>query len=126
MLHKVVAQLHIDQLAILLEYVSQWNTNSRTSSVILVNTLSNDCFQSAQRILHHIFASFTPDFLLKLPNMRELLIALLPYTERYQVIVVEYIYTFFSHYDRLNRIAQQSSFIKYIWQQTRLSTIDRR
>ncbi|ELU12607.1 hypothetical protein CAPTEDRAFT_218920 [Capitella teleta] len=87
-LQETLTALRDDQIGSLLKYMVQWNSNSKHCHV-------------AQTVLSVILRSFTPETLLTLPNMRSSLEGLLPYTER--------------HYERLGRLAQQTTFIDYTW-----------
>jgi U3 small nucleolar RNA-associated protein 13 len=66
----VLATLSDAQLTTLLSRIRDWCTNARTSLV-------------AQRLLHVILKKYSPDKLLKLPDIKTTVEALIPYTDRY-------------------------------------------
>ena len=84
---EVIATLSDTQLKTLLLRVRDWSTNARTSHV-------------AQRILHVILRKYPPDQLMRLPDVKTIVEALIPYTDRYlkqmdklweQSFVIDYI-----------------------------------
>jgi U3 small nucleolar RNA-associated protein 13 len=66
----VIATLSDPQLTILLLRIRDWSTNARTSHV-------------AQRLLHVILRKCPPDRLMKLPEIKGIVEALIPYSDRY-------------------------------------------
>uniref|UniRef100_A0A914XEE8 U3 small nucleolar RNA-associated protein 13 C-terminal domain-containing protein n=1 Tax=Plectus sambesii TaxID=2011161 RepID=A0A914XEE8_9BILA len=96
-LRSSINDLKIDQVALLLEYASGWNTNSRNA-------------HTAQRVLFEVLSSFPPAKLMDFPNIKGLIESFLPYTQR--------------HFERLSRAKQQATFLEYTWQRMRLSDID--
>ena len=66
---QVIATLSDPQMSTLLLRVRDWSTNGRTSHV-------------AQRILHVILRK-SPDRLMQLPDIKEIIEALIPYSDRY-------------------------------------------
>uniref|UniRef100_A0A915KMD2 U3 small nucleolar RNA-associated protein 13 C-terminal domain-containing protein n=1 Tax=Romanomermis culicivorax TaxID=13658 RepID=A0A915KMD2_ROMCU len=93
-LKKVLHSIPEDQTALLLSYVGEWNSNSRHYLV-------------AQKVLKNIFELFTPDQLLKMPNIEQIVETLLPYSSR--------------HFERLSRTKQQTFFVDYTWNCMRMS-----
>lgn|SRR2546423_8151921 len=67
---EVIATLSDPQLTTLLLRVRDWSTNARTSYV-------------AQRILHVILKKCSPERLMKLPDIKGIVEALIPYSDRY-------------------------------------------
>jgi len=67
---EVIATLSDPQLTTLLLRVRDWSTNARTSHV-------------AQRILHVILKKCSPERLMKLPDIKGIVEALIPYSDRY-------------------------------------------
>ena len=67
---QVIATLSDPQLSTLLLRVRDWSTNGRTSHV-------------AQRILHVILRKCPPDRLMQLSDIKEVVEALIPYSDRY-------------------------------------------
>lgn len=123
MLHTVIARMSIDQLATLLDYVAQWNTNSRTSSVSMLFCIVKQLFSvstthssSYIRVVHTRTSAQTTEY----ERVVDITIAI--HGTVSAISSYKHIFLCYRHYDRLNRIAQQSSFVNYIWQQTRLST----
>lgn len=66
----VLATLTDAQLKTLLTRVRDWSTNARTSQV-------------AQRILHLVLRKYPPEQLMNLPDIKGVVEALIPYTDRY-------------------------------------------
>jgi len=96
-LEDVVTRLENSYLQSLLDYLCEWNTNARNSF-------------ASQSILSIVLRMRSYDELLDLPRAKEIIEALLPYTER--------------HYDRVNRLVQQSMFVNYSWECMKLSSFD--
>ena len=67
---QVIATLSDPQMSTLLLRVRDWSTNARTSHV-------------AQRILHVILRKCPPDRLMQLSDIKEVVEALIPYSDRY-------------------------------------------
>lgn len=67
---QVIATLSDPQMTTLLLRVRDWSTNARTSHV-------------AQRILHVILKKCPPDRLMGLPDIKGIIEALIPYSDRY-------------------------------------------
>lgn len=67
---EIVRGLSQDQMSSLLKYIRQWNTNAKTMRV-------------AQTVLHIILRSFTPSYILGIPDAKSVIEALIPYTERH-------------------------------------------
>ena len=67
---QVIATLSDPQLSTLLLRVRDWSTNARTSHV-------------AQRILHVVLRKCPPDRLMQLSDIKEVVEALIPYSDRY-------------------------------------------
>lgn len=80
-----------------LEYLRDWNTNAKHSLI-------------AQRCLRALFALWSPQSLLGLPNIKQLLQSSLPYTER--------------HFQRLDRLVQRSFILDYTLQSMQLQADD--
>ncbi|KAI9144700.1 WD40-repeat-containing domain protein [Paraphysoderma sedebokerense] len=66
----VLGSFDLADIKTLLEYIRDWNTNSRNTIV-------------AQTVLRCIFESYSPDALLKISGIKELVDGLIPYTERH-------------------------------------------
>uniref|UniRef100_F1KV63 Transducin beta-like protein 3 n=1 Tax=Ascaris suum TaxID=6253 RepID=F1KV63_ASCSU len=96
-LRNSVADLLEEQLVILLDFASQWNTNSRTSN-------------ASQQVLYEILHCYTPEQLLKTPNIASVVESFIPYTNR--------------HFERLTRSRQNAAFLHYTWSQMRLPDAD--
>ncbi|XP_070581106.1 transducin beta-like protein 3 isoform X2 [Ptychodera flava] len=92
-LDKTIGKLREDQIASVLDFAVQWNTNSK------------HCHQ-AQTVLKVVLQKIHPEDLVKYPNVKECLEGFLPYTER--------------HFQRMDRLLQQSMFVEYTWQKMRL------
>uniref|UniRef100_A0A8R1YA34 WD_REPEATS_REGION domain-containing protein n=1 Tax=Onchocerca volvulus TaxID=6282 RepID=A0A8R1YA34_ONCVO len=95
-LHNAVKKLREEELVVLLNFASQWNTNSRTADV-------------AQLVLYCVLHSFPPEALLKVPNFASVIEAYIPYTIR--------------HFDRLSRARQNAAFLNYTLAQMSLSNL---
>ena len=67
---QVIATLSDAQLTTLLLRVRDWSTNTRTSHV-------------AQRILHVVLRKYSPEKLMQLAEIKGIVEALVPYTDRY-------------------------------------------
>jgi len=67
---QVIATLSDEQLTKLLLRVRDWSTNARTSHV-------------AQRILHVVLRKCSPDRLMRLKDIKGVVEALIPYSDRY-------------------------------------------
>ena len=85
-LSDILTQLRDDQLEELLQFVVEWNTNSK------------HCHE-AQLVVNLLLRLRPPEAWLKMPGCRAILEGLLPYTER--------------HFERMNRLLQSISFIDY-------------
>ncbi|XP_043197906.1 transducin beta-like protein 3 [Amphibalanus amphitrite] len=85
-LSDILTQLRDDQVEDLLQFVVEWNTNSK------------HCHE-AQLVLNLLLRLRPPEAWLKMSNCRTLIEGLLPYTER--------------HFERMNRMLQSISFIDY-------------
>ncbi|CAI5440584.1 unnamed protein product [Caenorhabditis angaria] len=93
-LASALPKLDSRKIQILLDFTTQWNTNSRTSQV-------------AQRVLFELFMIIPPEEFLEMPNSRNLIESFLPYTNR--------------HLDRLDRARQDASLLEFIWKQMRIA-----
>jgi U3 small nucleolar RNA-associated protein 13 len=71
---QVIATMSDPQLMTLLLRVRDWSTNGRTSHV-------------AQRILHVVLRKCPPDRLTRLPEIKGVIEALIPYTDRHLKLV---------------------------------------
>ncbi|XP_065062722.1 transducin beta-like protein 3 isoform X3 [Rhopilema esculentum] len=96
-LASVLSGLRNDQIDLVLKYMRDWNTNAK------------NC-HATQSALSIILKFKSPDELTELPDMKDNIEAILPYTER--------------HFNRLNRLLQQSAFLEYTWESMRLSVKD--
>ena len=96
-LTEVISALEGSYLESLLDYLCEWNTNARNSF-------------TAQSILSIVLRTRGHEELLELPKMKDIIESLLPYTER--------------HYERVNRLVQQSMFVNYSWDCMKLSSMD--
>lgn len=94
-LSKTLRDLRDDQVDIILRFLCNWNTNAKHSHV-------------SQTVLSMILKQHSPTWLTDRPEMRERIEALLPYTER--------------HFERMNRLLQQSMFVDYTWDAMKLSS----
>lgn len=90
---ELIKQLTSIQLSTLLNYTAQWNTNTRTSDL-------------AQSVLNIVLNAVPPNELLKLPDIDNIVKALLPYTYR--------------HFDRLLNLRKNTSHLDYIFSCMRL------
>ncbi|XP_022240688.1 transducin beta-like protein 3 isoform X2 [Limulus polyphemus] len=88
-LENVISQMREDQLGVLLRFSVTWNTNSKHCG-------------AAQTVISVILKSYSAEELLEFPEMKENVQSLLPYTER--------------HFQRMNRLFQQATFLDYMWQ----------
>ncbi|XP_065321684.1 transducin beta-like protein 3 [Gordionus sp. m RMFG-2023] len=86
-LEKAIKKLELGEIDSLFRFSSQWNTNAKT------------CYP-AQIVLNTILKSIHPDVLVKLPNIISSIQSIVPYTDR--------------HYDRINKLYQDSTFIEYV------------
>ncbi|KAL3146439.1 hypothetical protein ABBQ32_003118 [Trebouxia sp. C0010 RCD-2024] len=82
----LVGQLSEEELKLCLEYLRDWNTNSRHCAV-------------AQAMLQAILVKHRPQVLLKIPGMQDLLEALLSYTQR--------------HFVRMDRLVRSTFLLDY-------------
>ncbi|MFH4975908.1 hypothetical protein AB6A40_002617 [Gnathostoma spinigerum] len=95
-LHNAIEKLVPEQIVVLLDFASQWNTNSRTSD-------------ASQRVLQCILCTNAPEELLKLPNITSVVESFIPYTNR--------------HFERLTKAQQNCAFLNYVWSQMRLPDV---
>ncbi|KAM3718536.1 Transducin beta-like protein [Dirofilaria immitis] len=95
-LHDAIGKLRKEELLVLLNFATQWNTNSRTADI-------------AQLVLYCVLHSFPPEELLKMPNFASVIEAFIPYTTR--------------HFDRLKRARQNAAFLDYTLAQMSLSNL---
>ncbi|KNC81517.1 hypothetical protein SARC_06163 [Sphaeroforma arctica JP610] len=93
---KVVLALDDSQVSRLLGYVREWNTNARHSRI-------------AQMVLMCVLKVIPPARMVTLDKIKNLIEALLPYSER--------------HFSRLDRLEQQSFFVDYTWQGLRYGMV---
>ncbi|KHJ96550.1 Utp13 specific WD40 associated domain protein [Oesophagostomum dentatum] len=89
-----VMKLDKQRLQTLLDFATQWNTNSRTS-------------MASQYVVNCILKIVPADELLELPNIRSSIESLIPYTKR--------------HMERLNKVRQDVSLLNFTWNQMRLN-----
>ncbi|XP_066919285.1 transducin beta-like protein 3 isoform X2 [Clytia hemisphaerica] len=94
---QIVKGLKEYQVESLLDFICDWNTNAKHSF-------------ASQTVLSIILKTRTPDELLGYPRIKEILEALLPYTER--------------HFDRMNNLVQQTHFVNYTWESMKMSSIE--
>ncbi|PAV72275.1 hypothetical protein WR25_00080 [Diploscapter pachys] len=71
-LQKALSKLERNKLQMLLDFATQWNTNSKSS-------------QASQEVLFNILLFMPPDEILKLPNARSFVEAFIPYTKRQEL-----------------------------------------
>jgi len=90
---EIFAGFTVPQMETFFRYLRDWNTNSKHSVI-------------AQRLLKLLFSQFNPNYLVKLPNMKEILEGLIPYTER--------------HFSRLDKLLQRSFLLDYTLQKMEL------
>ncbi|KAL2313842.1 U3 snoRNP-associated protein Utp13 [Schizosaccharomyces pombe] len=83
----VLVQLPDHQLIILFQRIRDWNTNSKTSMV-------------AQRLLRLLLHSYSPEHLLKLSGIKDILDSMIPYTDR--------------HLARVNDLIEDSYIVDYV------------
>lgn len=84
---------------LLLKYVCDWNTNTKYCYI-------------AQTVYELIFRTYPPEVLCQGEHIdlgRQLVEQFLPYTER--------------HYARINRLAQQVSFVDFLWNNMKLEEL---
>jgi len=93
----IVKEFSEDTLKKSLHYIRDWNTNARHSVV-------------AQEVLSRIVRVYPPKQLLKIQGMKQILQALLPYTDR--------------HFQRLDQLLQKSCIIDFTLQRMNLLTPD--
>ncbi|KAI9103198.1 WD40-repeat-containing domain protein [Phlyctochytrium arcticum] len=67
---RIIAELSDKHLAQLLRYIRSWNTHNKHARI-------------AQSLLHVILKSYSPERLLKIPKCKEIIDALLAYTDRH-------------------------------------------
>ncbi|WKX94995.1 hypothetical protein Q1695_011892 [Nippostrongylus brasiliensis] len=87
-------KLDTQKIQTLLDFVTQWNTNSRTAT-------------ASQSVLNCLLRLKSPDELLELPNIRSVVESLIPYSRR--------------HMERLNKARQEVSLLNFTWNQMRLN-----
>ncbi|KAI8354162.1 WD40-repeat-containing domain protein [Blakeslea trispora] len=85
----ILAELSLENIAKLLGYARDWNTNAKHSDV-------------AQVVIYAILSSRTSEELVEIPTAKELVDGLLPYTDR--------------HYQRIDDLITQSFIIDYTLQ----------
>ncbi|KAI6225024.1 SAM-MT-RSMB-NOP domain-containing protein [Aphelenchoides besseyi] len=83
----LLSKLSDDQLLKLMDFVSQWNTNTKTYAI-------------GQTALNTIFKTFPPKKLESMVGFADMVRTLLPYTKR--------------HFDRLSNVQQDIAFIGYV------------
>lgn len=96
-LDEIIVDLSNDDISAILKYVAEWNTNTLHSYV-------------SQSVIAVVLRCLRPDKILALPDIQHTLQSLMPYTER--------------HFQRADRLLQQSSFVDYTWQAARLLPSD--
>eukprot|EP00770_Monocercomonoides_exilis_P012114 MONOS_12056.1-p1 / transcript=MONOS_12056.1 / gene=MONOS_12056 / organism=Monocercomonoides_exilis_PA203 / gene_product=WD repeat-containing protein SAZD / transcript_product=WD repeat-containing protein SAZD / location=Mono_scaffold00640:26272-29360(+) / protein_length=1000 / sequence_SO=supercontig / SO=protein_coding / is_pseudo=false len=92
-LQRLVSELNDRGLGICLQWISEWNTNTRFATV-------------SQAFLNSILLSFTPEQILSTPKAKDAVEALIPYTQR--------------HLDRLNRLLIETKSVSFTAKQMRL------
>ncbi|KAJ8253903.1 hypothetical protein COCON_G00205150 [Conger conger] len=93
-LESTVLRLRRDQKESVLRYCAVWNTNGRS------------CLD-AQAVVQVLLKHHTPEDLLQYQGARNILEALIPYTDR--------------HMQRISRLLQASMFLDYMWQKMRVT-----
>ncbi|KAJ8251192.1 hypothetical protein GJAV_G00218310 [Gymnothorax javanicus] len=93
-LESTVLRLRHDQKESVLRYCAVWNTNARS------------CLD-AQAVVQVLLKHHTPEELLQFQGARNILEALVPYTDR--------------HMQRIGRLLQASMFLDYMWQKMRVT-----
>ncbi|PAV79906.1 hypothetical protein WR25_02816 [Diploscapter pachys] len=86
-LQKALSKLERNKLQMLLDFATQWNTNSKSS-------------QASQEVLFNILLFMPPEEILKLPNARSFVEAFIPYTKR--------------HLERLNRARKETLLLEFV------------
>ncbi|EEB09051.1 U3 snoRNP-associated protein Utp13 [Schizosaccharomyces japonicus yFS275] len=84
---EVLSHLDDSQLTTLLLRIRDWNTNAKTSLV-------------AQRLLHIILHAYEPAHILRIPNIKSILDAMVPYTQR--------------HLNRVEDLVEDSYIVDYV------------
>ncbi|KAJ1366898.1 hypothetical protein KIN20_027685 [Parelaphostrongylus tenuis] len=93
-LFSALVKLDYQRLQTLLDFVTQWNTRSKTSL-------------TSQNVLNCLLRILPPEKLLELPNIASVLESLIPYTRR--------------HMERLNNSRREVSLLNFTWNQMRLN-----
>ncbi|EDQ86160.1 uncharacterized protein MONBRDRAFT_33929 [Monosiga brevicollis MX1] len=91
-LRTIIADLGTEQLQLLLGFMKDWNVNSRSALL-------------AQTLLHHVLATHDVAKLAQTPALGRTVNALIAYTER--------------HFQRLQKLAQQSHVLDFVWRSIR-------
>eukprot|EP00005_Dracoamoeba_jomungandri_P003256 CAMPEP_0174252616 /NCGR_PEP_ID=MMETSP0439-20130205/2009_1 /TAXON_ID=0 /ORGANISM="Stereomyxa ramosa, Strain Chinc5" /LENGTH=771 /DNA_ID=CAMNT_0015333179 /DNA_START=57 /DNA_END=2369 /DNA_ORIENTATION=- len=86
LLEEIVSELPLEKISSIFTYCRDWNTNARHAVV-------------AQSVLNAIFVCFPPSVLKLVPNIKQVLEGLVPYTDR--------------HLERINKLLQKSYIIDY-------------
>eukprot|EP00898_Chlorokybus_atmophyticus_P008112 jgi/Chlat1/8301/Chrsp78S07720 len=86
MLENIIAMFDASRLQTCLQYMREWNTNAKFC-------------HTAQHVLHVMLTAVRPEILLQVPNIKELLEGVLPYTQR--------------HYARIQRLVQSTFLLDY-------------
>ncbi|CAD6195339.1 unnamed protein product [Caenorhabditis auriculariae] len=92
---KAVEKLDDRNTKVLLDFATQWNTNSRSA-------------QAAQRVFYEILMVRPPEYFTQMSNSRGIVESLIPYTKR--------------HLDRLSRARQDSAMLEFVWKQMRIDS----
>lgn len=95
LLFDIIKDFSDESLEKCIKYIRDWNTIARHSHI-------------AQDVLNLIVRNFSPAQLMKIPNMKSLLQALIPYTDR--------------HYQRLDLLLQKSCIIDFTLQRMNILT----
>lgn len=93
-----VSQLNMELVSRLLLFIRDWNTNAKNAAV-------------SHATLHALFTSFTPSSLARCPRIKEVLSALVPYSER--------------HFQRLDALLRKSFLTDFLFDSMAIASGDK-